>query len=62
MWKGIVGGCSAGMGNLMSIFSILSLIGGLAVFLYGMHLMGDALEKQSGSKFKHILEKLSSSP
>lgn len=46
----------------MDIFLILSLIGGLSIFLYGMHIMGDSLEKQSGSKFKHILETLSSSP
>lgn len=46
----------------MDIFSVLSLLGGLALFLYGMHVMGTSLEKQSGSKFKMILERLTASP
>ena len=32
----------------MSIFNVLSMIGGLALFLYGMHLMGEGLSKASG--------------
>lgn len=48
--------------NTFSIFNILELIGGLAIFLYGMHIMGEALEKQSGGKLKKILESLTSSP
>jgi len=46
----------------MDIFSVLSLIGGLALFLFGMNVMGNALEKQAGGKLKRILEKLTSSP
>mgnify|MGYP007120144607 CR=1 FL=1 len=34
----------------MSIFNVLSMIGGLALFLYGMHLMGEGLSKASGGK------------
>ena len=44
----------------MDIFNILSMIGGLALFLYGMHVMGDALAKLSGGKLEKILEKLTS--
>ncbi len=32
----------------MNIFDVLSLIGGLALFLFGMNIMGDALEKELG--------------
>lgn len=34
------------------------MFGGLALFLYGMHFMGDQLEKLSGGKLEHILEKM----
>ena len=34
----------------MDFFSILTLVGGLAMFLYGMQVMGDGLEKLSGGK------------
>ncbi|MBQ4340190.1 MAG: Na/Pi cotransporter family protein, partial [Firmicutes bacterium] len=44
----------------MDIFSILSLIGGLAMFLYGMNIMGKGLETLAGSKLEHILEKMTS--
>lgn len=44
----------------MSIFNVLSMIGGLALFLYGMNVMGDALTKAAGSKLEKILEKLTS--
>lgn len=44
----------------MDIFNILSMVGGLALFLYGMHVMGEALEKMSGGKLEKILEKLTS--
>ncbi|MCM1273655.1 MAG: Na/Pi cotransporter family protein [Clostridium sp.] len=44
----------------MDIFNILSMVGGLALFLYGMHVMGDALAKMSGGKLEKILEKLTS--
>ncbi len=36
-------------------FNILGLLGGLALFLYGMNLMGEALEKKAGGKLKNIL-------
>lgn len=42
----------------MSIYSIFSLLGGLALFLYGMNMMGDGLEKISGGKLEQILEKM----
>ncbi len=42
----------------MSIYSIFSLFGGLALFLYGMNMMGDGLEKISGGKLEQILEKM----
>lgn len=44
----------------MDIFGILTLIGGLALFLYGMDVMGAGLEKVSGGKLERILEKLTS--
>lgn len=44
------------------IFSIFTLLGGLAIFLYGMNVMGDGLEKFSGGKLKSILENLTSNP
>lgn len=46
----------------MDIFGVLSLIGGLAVFLYGMDLLGEGLTGASGGKLEKILEKLTSSP
>lgn len=42
----------------MDLFSILTLIGGLALFLYGMNAMGDGLAKVSGGKLEKILENL----
>lgn len=42
----------------MDIYSLLSMFGGLALFLYGMHYMGEQLEKLSGGKLEHILEKM----
>ena len=46
----------------MDIFGVLTMIGGLALFLYGMHVMGDGLAKTSGGKLEQILEKFTSSP
>lgn len=46
----------------MDIFAILTLVGGLALFLYGMNVMGSGLEKVSGGKLERILEKLTSNP
>ena len=45
----------------MDIFALLTLIGGLAFFLYGMNLMGKGLETLSGSRLQGILEKMTSS-
>ena len=42
----------------MDIFSIISLLGGIALFLYGMRFMGEQLEKLSGGKLEQILEKM----
>lgn len=42
----------------MDVYSVLSMIGGLALFLYGMHYMGEQLEKLSGGKLERILEKM----
>lgn len=46
----------------MNLFSVLSLIGGLALFLYGMNVMGGGLEKLAGGKLEKIFEKLTSNP
>ena len=46
----------------MDIFGVLTLIGGLALFLYGMNVMGAGLEKMSGGKLEKILETLTSNP
>ena len=42
----------------MDRFGVLTGIGGLALFLYGMNVMGDGLSKLSGGKLERILEKL----
>ena len=46
----------------MDLFSVLSLIGGLALFLYGMNVMSGGLEKLAGGKLEKIFEKLTSNP
>ena len=46
----------------MSFFDLLTMVGGLALFLYGMNLMGDGLSKASGGRLERILEKLTSNP
>lgn len=45
----------------MDIFSFLTMLGGLALFLYGMNVMGDGLTRASGGRLEKILEKLTSS-
>lgn len=45
-----------------NFFDVLSLMGGLALFLYGMNLMGEALEKKAGGKLKTILANFTSNP
>lgn len=44
----------------MSIFNVLGLIGGLAMFLYGMNVMGDALEKRAGGALQTVLARITS--
>ena len=46
----------------MSPFNIISLLGGLAMFLYGMRIMGDGLKESSSGPLKNALEKLTSTP
>ncbi len=45
----------------MDLFSVLSLLCGLALFLYGMNTMGDGLEKLSGGRLEKTLEKMTNS-
>ena len=47
---------------MITIFDILSLLCGLALFLYGMDAMGNALKKSAGSGLKNTLSKMTSSP
>lgn len=42
----------------MSIFDVLALIGGLCLFLFGMNIMGDSLERRAGDGLKTLLGKL----
>lgn len=44
----------------MDIFSVLTMLGGLALFLYGMEAMGDGLSKLSGGRMERLLERLTS--
>lgn len=46
----------------MDIFDILTMFGGLALFLYGMNTMGEGLAKVSGGRLERILERLTSNP
>lgn len=46
----------------MSIFNAIKLIGGLGLFLYGMKVMGDSLEKVAGNRLKKLIEVLTSHP
>ncbi len=45
----------------MDIFDILTLIGGLSLFLFGMSIMGQALERRAGGRLRLLLEKLTKS-
>ena len=42
----------------MDIFDVLTLIGGLCLFLFGMNVMGDSLERRAGNSLKNILARL----
>ena len=46
----------------MTIFDFISLFGGLALFLYGMRLMGDGLKHGSSGAFKTAMEKVTNNP
>ncbi len=46
----------------MTIFDLLDMVCGLALFLYGMNVMGESLKKSAGNKLKMILGSLTSSP
>lgn len=46
----------------MDFTNVLALIGGVAMFLFGMSVMGDALEKSAGSRLSSMLDKLTSNP
>lgn len=46
----------------MNIFTIITLFGGLAMFLYGMRLMSDSLKKRSSGTLKIVMEKLTDKP
>ncbi len=46
----------------MDIFDVLTMVGGLALFLYGMHLMGEGLSLASGGRLERVLEKMTDNP
>ena len=41
---------------------IFGILGGLAIFIYGMNLMGDGLQKAAGERMRRILEILTGNP
>ena len=45
----------------MDLFDLLDMVCGLALFLYGMHVMGEGLSRASGGKLENILEQLTNS-
>lgn len=46
----------------MSVYDVLNVLGGIALFLFGMHTLSAALEKLAGGKLEHWLEKATSRP
>ncbi|MCR5090508.1 MAG: hypothetical protein K6C08_13475, partial [Oscillospiraceae bacterium] len=42
----------------MSVFDVLDLIGGLSLFLFGMTVMGQALERRAGNRLKALLGRM----
>lgn len=46
----------------MDLFGVLTLFGGIALFLYGMRVMGEGIEKRAGRQMRIILEKLTANP
>lgn len=45
----------------MDFFDLLTMVGGLALFLYGMHMLSEGLEKLSGGRLERVLENLTNS-
>ena len=45
----------------MDLFDVLTLIGGLSLFLFGLNIMGQALERKAGNKLKDLLAKMTNS-
>ena len=45
-----------------NLFLVINLLGGLGLFLYGMKIMGDALQNVAGNKLKGLFEKITSNP
>ena len=46
----------------MSIFNLITLFGGLAMFLYGMRMMGDGLKESSSGTLRSAMEKVTGTP
>ena len=46
----------------MDVFNLISILGGLAMFLYGMRMMGDGLKESSSGTLKKAMEKLTNTP
>ena len=46
----------------MNVFNVISLFGGLAMFLYGMRMMGDGLKESSSGALKRIMERVTGTP
>ncbi|MBP5750086.1 MAG: Na/Pi symporter, partial [Firmicutes bacterium] len=46
----------------MSIFNVITLLGGLAMFLYGMRMMGDGLKESSSGNLKVAMEHVTNNP
>lgn len=59
--SGIIDATNTG-GSEMDVFGIFRLLGGLALFLFGMHYMGKSLEMQAGGRLQKVLGKLTDSP
>ena len=55
-----VPGVEKGVWDSMGLSDLISLLGGVALFLFGMTLMGEGLKKVAGSKLELVLYKLSS--
>ena len=46
----------------MDLFDLLTLVGGLSLFLFGMNLMGQALERRAGGKLQTLLDRMTGKP